>query len=111
MLRLGLASSRGDPPWTLEATIHQDAGDSLAVIRAGWVGPSVPAELRPSEVEPRRAGEWRLRSLQFDPLDGVAGEPLSIEAEFVLGGERRTQRWSWERTTDFQQVAATIERT
>ena len=109
-LRLGLASKRGDPPWEFAATIHQEAGDSLAVIRAGWVGPSVPDERRPSEVEPRRAGEWRLPGLQFDPLDRVAGEPLSIEAEFVFGGQSRTQRWHWDKATDFQNVEATIER-
>jgi hypothetical protein len=108
--RPSYASSRGEPPWRFELTIRQEGGDLLPLLRAGWVGNSVPANRQPEDMEPRSPGEWRLPDLQLDPTGPIVSEPPAVEVEFAYAGRSRRQRWTWEHGTDFQNTQPHITR-
>lgn len=108
--RLSPLSARAEPPWKFELTIRQEGGEPLPLLRAGWVGNSVPANRQPEDMEPRSSGEWRLPDLQLDPTGPIASEPLAVEVEFAYAGRMHRQRWTWERGTDFQNTQPEITR-
>lgn len=108
--RLNLASSRGEPAWTFDATVTQFDGSDIGSLTATWSGAALVETTGRFTEEGTR--KWRLPTAIIDPARAATPteRAVVIEVAFRWQGQRRRMSWEWTNAADFQRKEAELTR-